>query len=216
MAANATSTLSVLPGTLASSWAYRKDVAHPPRLLLWLLAPSAIGGAIGTWIVTTTEERIFAALVPWLILGAALLFAVQPFVTRLFPGSAASSETLSRRRLWGLVLVQFGVGVYGGYFGAGMGIMILGALSYMGLRDVHEMNAVKTLLAGIINIAAAVLFIAQDRVAWHFAVPMALAAIAGGYAGARLALKIPAAWVRATVIAIGLGTAIYYFLPKQS
>ncbi|GAB4361357.1 MAG: sulfite exporter TauE/SafE family protein [Bryobacter sp.] len=216
VAANATSTISVLPGTLASTWAYRRDVAHPPKLLLWLIGPSAIGGTLGTWIVTTTEEKIFATLVPWLILAAALLFALQPLVARLLPPTAATIATLSPKRLWALVTVQFVVGVYGGYFGAGMGIMILGALSYMGLRDVHEMNAVKTLLAGIINIAAAVLFIAQDRVGWHYALPMALAAMLGGYAGARLALKIPAAYVRVTVIGIGLATAIYYFLPKAN
>ncbi len=212
--ANATSTMAVFPGTIASAWAYRQDVQHPPRLLLWLLAPSALGGLIGTWIVTNTEERIFAALIPWLILGAALLFALQPIVARLSAARLAEGpdQPLSTPRLAALVLVQFAVGIYGGYFGAGMGIMMLSALAYMGLRNVHEMNSVKTLLAGAINFASAGIFIAQGKVVWKYALPMALAATVGGYLGARWALRVPAVWVRGCVIAIGLLLSVYYFI----
>jgi hypothetical protein len=211
VAANATSTFAVFPGTLASAWAYRQDAQHPPRLLLWLLAPSTLGGVLGTWIVTTTEERIFAALVPWLILAAALLFALQPVVARFVKNTSPSATQLGQGKLAGLAFIQFLVGIYGGYFGAGMGIMMLSALAYMGLRDVHEMNAVKTLLAGAINFAALWIFIAEGRVAWAYALPMALAAGLGGYWGARWALRVPAAAVRWGVIVLGLVLAAYYF-----
>lgn len=209
--ANATSTIAVFPGTLASAWAYRQDAGHPPKLLLWLLGPSVLGGILGTWLVTHTDERIFATLVPWLILVAALLFAVQPMVARYTKQAPAGAAELQGNRLLLLILVQFAVGLYGGYFGAGMGIMMLSALAYMGLRNVHEMNSVKTLLAGAINIAAAVLFIAEDKVVWRYAIPMALCCAVGGYWGARIALRVSPAIVRNVVIGIGVFLAIYYF-----
>lgn len=212
VAANATSTIAVFPGTMASAWAYRQDVEHPPRLLLWLLAPSALGGLIGTWIVTSTDERIFAALIPWLILVAAVLFAVQPVVARYSKQANGGAAPMSNTRLTVLAAIQFAVGIYGGYFGAGMGIMMLSALAYMGLRDVHEMNSVKTLLAGAINFAAAILFIAERKVVWKYAIPMAVFCAAGGYAGAKLALRVSSAMVRNIVIAIGVSLAAYYFL----
>lgn len=210
--ANGTSTIAVLPGTLASAWAYRQDVQHPPKLLVWLLAPSALGGLIGTWIVTTTDEKYFAALIPWLILLAAVLFAVQPLVAKLTKSPAPATEgPLSPARLTVLALIQLGVGIYGGYFGAGMGIMMLSALAYMGLRNVHEMNSVKTLLAGAINAMAAILFFWSGKINWKYGIPMAIACAAGGYAGARLALRIEPKYVRWTVIVMGFGLAVYYF-----
>lgn len=215
--ANGTSTIAVLPGTLASAWAYRQDVEHPPKLLLWLLGPSAVGGLIGTWIVTTTEERIFAALIPWLILLAAVLFLVQPVVQKFTKSAAAlpaNNGPMSPAKLSGLAFIQFLVGVYGGYFGAGMGIMMLSALAYMGLRNVHEMNSVKTLLAGAIKAMAAILFIANDKVQWSYGIPMAVAAALGGYVGARMALKIAPAIVRRIVIAMGFSLAVYYFFNR--
>ncbi len=212
--ANATSTIAVFPGTMASAWAYRQDVEHPPKLMLWLLGPSAAGGLIGTWIVTTTEERIFASLVPWLILVAVLLFAGQPLVARYLKQHAGEASVLTTGRLAGLAAIQFVVGVYGGYFGAGMGIMMLSALAYMGLRDVHEMNTVKTILAGVINLAAAWLFISEGKVHWPYAIPMAVCCAVGGYAGARLALRVPAALVRYVVIGVGVVTVAVYFWPR--
>lgn len=211
--ANATSTIAVLPGTLASAWAYRQDVQHPPKLLVWLIGPSALGGLIGTWIVTHSSESTFEQLIPWLILMAALLFAVQPIVAAYTRKAASgpTSNVLSPNRIATLAVIQFGVGVYGGYFGAGMGIMMLSALAYMGLRDVHEMNSVKTLLAGIINAMAAVLFIAADKVVWSYAIPMAISAAIGGYLGARLALQVKPVYVRWTVIALGFFLSAYYF-----
>src|SRR5262249_13268902 len=111
----------------------------------------------------------------------------------------------------GVMVFQFFVAVYGGYFGAGIGILMLSSLSFMGLGDIHRMNAVKTFLAACINGVAVVEFVAQDKVRWDFAVIMAAFAIAGGYAGARLGRRLPRPLVRWFVIAVGLGLAAYYF-----
>lgn len=213
--ANASSTLSVFPGTLASAWAYRQDVQHPPKLLLWLLGPSFAGGLVGTLLVTRTKEEYFALLIPWLILVAALLFALQPILTRYTTRFPALTGELPPNKLLALSLIQFIVGVYGGYFGAGMGILMLTALSYMGFRELHSMNAIKTLLAGGINGIAAVIFIHDGLVRWQYTVPMATGAIVGGYLGPKLAMRLPQKYVRQFVIFIGLALALYYFYKQH-
>ncbi|MEZ5356509.1 MAG: sulfite exporter TauE/SafE family protein [Bryobacteraceae bacterium] len=212
--ANGTSTIALLPGSLASAGAYRKDIQHPPRLLRWLAAPSLIGGLIGTLLVTRTEERYFAALIPWLILGATILLMLQPVIGRYVRGhaggDAGEESVLPRKRLFALACAQLAVSIYGGYFGAGIGILMLSSLAFMGLRNLHEMNALKTLLAVGINGAAAVLFVLEKKVQWGYAAPMAVAAIAGGYLGARFSLRFPPAAVRKVVLAIGFVLSGYY------
>ena len=207
VSANGTSTMALLPGSIASAWAYRQDAAHPPRLLWWLFLPSLIGGLIGTLLVTRTDERYFAMLIPWLILGASLLFTVQPLVAQLVK---AGSLNHTIAQLTVLAFAQFLVSIYGGYFGAGIGILMLTALAYMGFSDVHQMNALKAILATLINGVAAALFFAEGRVEWRYAIPMALSAIAGGYIGARLSLRFKSASVRRVVIFIGFGIGGYY------
>lgn len=210
--ANGTSTLALVPGSLSGTWAYRKDVAHPPSLLKWLAAPSLIGGLLGTILVTRTEERYFSAAIPWLILVAAILLAVQPIVARMSKQALAHAKPATGGKLALLAVAQLLVAIYGGYFGAGIGILMLSALAYMGLRDVHEMNALKTLLASLINGTAAAWFISEGKVEWSYAIPMAVAAVFGGYAGARLSLKFPAAQVRKFVTGLGFVLAAYYFV----
>jgi uncharacterized membrane protein YfcA len=208
--ANGTSTLALLPGSLASAWGFRRDVSHPPRLLLWLIVPSLVGGTIGTLLVTRTAERYFASLIPWLILAATVLLMLQPAVGRFIRAHSGDASTLPDRRLLLLAIIQFFVAIYGGYFGAGIGILMLSSLAFMGLRDVHEMNALKTLLAVAINSAAAFLFVAERKVDWRYALPMAAASIAGGYLGARISLRFSAAAVRRVVLVIGFSLASYY------
>ena len=113
--------------------------------------------------------------------------------------------------LAGIVVVQFFIGIYGGYFGAGIGILMLSSLSFLGLQDIHQTNALKSFLAFCMNIVAAALFIARDMVDWHYAAPMAVAAIIGGYVGARLSLLLRPVFVRWIVIAIAFSLAAYYF-----
>ena len=175
------------------------------------------GGFLGAWLVGRNQEA-FALLVPWLILTAALLFVVQAPLSKWVKRRAAKEATQPEHHEpnWvtqSLVIgFQFLVAVYGGYFGAGIGILMLSALGFMGVGDIHRMNAVKTFLASGINAAAVVVFVRDGFVDWAYAWPMMAAAILGGYAGARVARRLPAAYVRYAVIVIGFGLSAYYFV----
>jgi uncharacterized membrane protein YfcA len=214
--ANGTSTVALFPGSFASVWGYRQQVAACKRWLLWLTPPSAAGGALGAMLV---QEDSFRLLIPWLILLAAVLFTLQPAIARTLQGrgapdavtQAGGSEFPSKTTLAAIVAAQFLIGVYGGYFGAGIGILMLSTLSFLGLKSIHETNAVKSFLALSMNMVAAGLFIARGLVVWEYALAMMAAAIVGGYAGARFALFLRPAIVRWVVIAIGFGLAAYYF-----
>ena len=231
--ANASSTVALLPGSLAAAWGYRRELAAC-RAWLWpLFWPSLLGGAAGALLLTRLPARTFERLIPALILGAALLFAVQPLISRWLArrarsnmpppntphhtpaGTADRSPTdverpASVQHTLFAVAFQFLVAVYGGYFGAGIGILMLAALGLVGLKDIHRMNLLKTLLAAAINGTAVAVFVWQGRVHWGFALGMAAAASVGGYAGAHLAQRIPRALVRGLIVAIGLSLGIYY------
>jgi uncharacterized protein len=207
--ANGTSTVALFPGSFASVWGYRQQMRACKRWIIWLTPPSILGGGVGALLV---EEATFRLLIPWLILLAAVLFLLQPTIARLLKHQAAALRDPSPRVLAGLVVFQFFIGVYGGYFGAGIGILMLSSLSFLGLQDIHEINALKSFLAFSMNIVAAVLFIARGLVVWEFAIAMAVAAVVGGYLGARLSLLLRPAIVRWIVIVIGFSLAAYYFI----
>ncbi|MFO0800041.1 MAG: sulfite exporter TauE/SafE family protein [Gemmataceae bacterium] len=207
--ANATSTVALMPGSIAGSVGYRAELAPSRRFLVRMFVPSLVGGAIGAWLVQQ-DEQAFAELVPWLILTAALLFVVQAPVARWLKLHQTEEEP-GRVRQWVLVGCQFLIAVYGGYFGAGIGILMLTTLGFMGVGDIHRMNAVKTFLAAVINGATVVVFVAAGLVNWPLAAPMVLSAVLGGYAGARVARRLPAAYVRYAVIVIGFGLSAFYF-----
>jgi uncharacterized membrane protein YfcA len=208
--ANGTSTVAVMPGSLASAWGYRRELHACRRWMGLLTVPSLLGGAVGTLLVLLLKESVFTALIPWLILLAAFLFALQPFAGRLLRrkvhAAAPAKATLSA-----IVAGQFFIAIYGGYFGAGIGILMLSSLAFLGLDSIHQANALKTFLAMCINGTAALLFIWGGKVYWPYALAMAVASIIGGYVGARLALRMNPAAVRWVVIAIGFGLAGYYF-----
>jgi uncharacterized membrane protein YfcA len=207
--ANATSTVALVPGSLAGAWGYRHEMRIVRSWTLLLLGPSLIGGLAGALLLTRLEAKYFQLLVPWLILTAALLFMAQPAVARLIqtkPHAAPSRNTVTA-----VVLFQFLIAVYGGYFGAGIGILMLSALALMGVPGVHQMNAVKNFLAFCINGVSVVIFVAEKKVAWRYAPMMAATAIAGGYLGARVARRVPPRLVRWFIVAVGLGLAGYYF-----
>lgn len=212
--ANATSTIGLWPGALAAAWAYRDDRAGQPPWTRWLLLPSVAGAVAGALLVVVLPPRWFDALVPWLILTAAILFALQPQLSRFAQRGPAVSPEKNIPLACGL---QFLVALYGGYFGAGIGILMLAMLGLLGLGDIHRLNAVKNVLGMLVNGAAAALFAAgsliggQD-VSWPHAAVMAAAAIAGGLAGSALARRLPARIVRRGVAIIAFGLAGYYFV----
>jgi uncharacterized protein len=208
--ANATSTVALLPGSLASMGGYRREFAGSGRWIRWLLLPSLLGGMVGSLLVITLDAESFRRLVPWLILTATLLFLFQPTIAKL-TGIGQTHAEPTRGTMLGIVAFQFLVAVYGGYFGAGIGILMLSALSMMGIGDIHRMNALKSLFGTGINLLAAIVFVIGGQVNWQYALPMTGAAILGGYWGAHFARQLDKRLVRGLVIAIGFGLATYYF-----
>jgi uncharacterized membrane protein YfcA len=209
--ANGTSTVALVPGSLAGAWGYRQEVRASWRWIGLLLVPSVVGGALGTLLVTRLDERYFARMVPWLILTATLLFLIQPTLARL-TGIGKPHVRPRTGMAAAIVLGQTLVALYGGYFGAGIGILMLGSLAVLGLADIHQMNGVKTVLAACINSASIAVFVADGKVVWSYAILMAGAAIAGGYFGAVSAKRLSPELVRWVVIIIGLTLSAYYFL----
>lgn len=209
--ANATNTVALVPGALAGAWGYRHEVGAVRSWFCLLAGPSLIGGLIGSLLVTRLPPKYFAALVPWLLLAAAIVFLLDTLFGRNRT-TTLRPETHAAQAIAGLVGFQFLVAVYGGYFGAGIGILMLSSLAMMGLGDMHRMNSLKTLLNACINGVSVAVFVWDGKVVWRFALPMAVAAVLGGYLGARLALRIKPRYVRWAVICAGFGLAVYYFL----
>ena len=213
VAANATSTIGIWPGAVAAAWAYRGERAGLPAWARWLVVPSVIGAAAGVALVLWLPPEWFAAAVPWLILLAAVLFTAQPRLSRLAPAATATPSPAGRLAL--AALAQFGVAVYGGYFGAGIGILMLAVLGLLGLGDIHRLNGVKNVLGTAINGVATALFAAgslagRHDVSWTCVAVMAAGSMAGGLAGSAVARRLPAAVVRRGVAIIGFALAAYY------
>jgi uncharacterized protein len=201
IAANATSTVALVPGSFAGFWGFRDELKGSRRELIAFAIPSLIGGVIGALFVDRVGDRTFARLVPWLIFSATALFALQPMVKAWL---ARAVPDAPRKRAPYALAFQFVVAIYGGFFGAGMGILMLATLGFLGLTNIHRMNGVKNFAAVCINGVAAVTFIILGRVRWPLALMMAVAAIAGGTLGARLAKRMGETNVRRVVIGIGV------------
>jgi uncharacterized membrane protein YfcA len=213
--ANATSTVALVPGSLAGAWGFRREVASVRHWIALLLLPSLIGGVIGSLLVTRLHPRYFAMLVPWLILTATLLFLLQPTITRVFGIGRPHAEPRASARV-AVVVFQLFVAIYGGYFGAGIGILMLSSLSLMGLGNIHRMNAAKTIMAACMNGVSVAVFVADGVVEWKYAALMAVSAIVGGYLGAAYGRRLPRGVVRWLVIAIGFGLAAKYFYEQYA
>jgi len=211
--ANATSTVAIWPGTVGSAWGYRRELRGVHSRFLLMVVPSLVGGIAGAVLLKWTPTATFDRLVPFLILFATFLFMAQEWVQRRL-GTGDPSVRHSTKWLAGGLLFQLMVGLYGGYFGAGIGILMLAALSILGLKDIHEMNSLKVVLGGSVNGIAAVYFIWERMVYWPYVVLMAVAAISGGYGGAGAARRLGRTAVRRMVIAVGLGMAISLFVRK--
>lgn len=206
--ANATSTLALVLGTGGSIYGFRQQFAAVRPWLARFVPVSALGGWIGSVLLTRTDEAVFARLVPFLILFATVLFLAQGAFKRFAVPSAAGAK---RAALSSAVLFQFGVAVYGGYFGAGIGILMLASLGFIGLTDIHEMNALKNILGSLINFVAAGWFIVSGLIDWPRAAVMTGGALIGYYAGARFSQRIPQRRVRLLITLIGFTISAVMF-----
>jgi uncharacterized protein len=181
--------------------------------------PSILGGAAGALLLLWTPSDGFEEVVPFLVLGATVLFMAQGPITRRFRGTTGTTHfdvpgTALPPPPLIYLLYQFGVGVYGGYFGAGIGILMLAVLGAMGLSNIHRMNGLKNWGALCINAVAALIFSASGVVHWPFAIVMAVGGLIGGYSGAWVAQRVAQTWVRRAISAIGL-SAFVWLLLKQ-
>jgi hypothetical protein len=227
--ANATSTVALWPGAVSSMIGYREELAGARRWAIGFALPSLAGGGLGAWLLLRTPPTRFAELVPWLVLGATALFILQPPVmgrvrarrARGGAGSEAQSdeahsdeahsdEALTRHfPSSGVLVAQFCLGVYGGYFGAGVGILMLAVLGFMGLSNIHRMNGLKNWGGLCMNAVAALAFSFSSLVSWSVALSMAVGSIGGGYLGSRAAQRVPRQYIRVAVITIGLVGGIW-------
>jgi uncharacterized membrane protein YfcA len=208
--ANATSTVALWPGSLSGAWGFRREMRQADSRVYALIVPSVIGGLTGAILLKRTPPHLFERLIPVLILFATCLFMAQEALQRRFNLTAlhhARSHWLSWTMLFQLV-----VGVYGGYFGAGIGIMMLAALSLMGHTDIHQMNGLKNLLAVAINGIAIAYLVFTDLIQWDNALVMAAGATIGALIGAGTARRVGPGAVRHVVVIVGLAMAISMFL----
>ncbi len=212
--ANATNTAALWPGTLGSVWAYREDLKPMRNLWVVLFLPSLVGGLLGALLLTRTPPALFSLIVPVLVLFATLIFAARDVFDRLAARNieaiqhANEGRVSALARLWGIGFQLF-VATYGGYFGAGIGILMLASLSLMGLQDIHRMNALKTGLASIINGVALLFFAISGIVNWPLALLMGAGGMLGGYLGARLSKRVNQVVLRRFVVLMGLIASVY-------
>jgi uncharacterized membrane protein YfcA len=205
--ANATSTVALWPGLLGGVWGYRREVKKVQSLLLPFGLTSLVGGAVGASLLILTPSAIFAQLVPFLILFATVLFTVQEPISRWLKSRKAEGEN-AHHWMFGAMIAQFFSATYGGYFGAGNGIVMLAILGLLGVSDIHQANGLKNFLGLSLNIVAIIFFIIAGLVYWPDAVVMAAAAITGGYGGAHMAQRLGRTFVRRLVIGIGFSMGL--------
>ena len=200
--ANATSTLALVIGTGGSVYGYRKHLQAVKRWLWRFVPVSILGGLIGSALLTQTSDQTFSKLVPFLILFATVVFLAQGVVGRFIRRSEAELRE-KPERVWAAIAFQLAVSIYGGYFGAGIGILMLAALGFIGLSNIYEMNTLKTVLSSIINVVAATWFICAGLIHWPKAAVMTAGAVAGYYLGSHYSQRIPPNRVRQIITAIG-------------
>ncbi len=214
--ANATSTVALWPGLLAGLWGYRRELDNSRTLLTRLGIISLLGGACGAWLLILTPSQTFARLVPFLILFATFLFMLQGTLSnrlRRTQGKATTTTEANRetKHLWWVfaLILQFASAIYGGYFGAGNGILMLAIIGLLGVHDIHRANGIKNYLGLCLNSVAVLGFALSGLVYWPAALIMVLGAVAGGSFGANIAQRLPRILVRRAVVAIGLAIGLF-------
>jgi uncharacterized membrane protein YfcA len=206
VAANASGTLALLPGYMASTWGFREDLRAPRGLsMAAIVTVSAVGGGLGAGLLLMTPDTVFSAIVPWLLLVATLVFAIGPWLLKRLDRGDAEAASLTQAS------TLLAVCIYGGYFNGGLGIVLLAAFSLLGHSSINRMNGLKNLVSAVLTTIAVVLYAAGGAIVWAEAAGMMLAAVAGGYVAARIARRLPATVVRAVVIATGIVMTVVFF-----
>jgi uncharacterized membrane protein YfcA len=213
--ANATGTAALLPGYIASAWRFRKDIKPLPNLpFVHLFIFAILGGACGALLLLVSEVAIFSTIIPWLILFASLLFLCKNKLSSYFRSLAQSNPSNtkqnSRKRMLIASIVIFSICLYGGYFNGGIGVILLAALSLLGLQELTEMNALKNLLSAVLTIIAVLIYIIGDQIEWFPMLIMSISSSIGGYLGASLAYKINNKWIVSIILSSGFISFIYF------
>jgi len=213
--ANVTSTVALLPGSIGGFYGHREDLAGTRAFAMRLVPPSIAGALVGAGLMLATPHSVFDHLIPWLILTATLLMAANDPISKFIQGTHGRERTTA---WWaGAIAFQFVVGVYGGYFGAGIGILMLAALSILGLKDIHQMNGLKNFLAISINGVAILAFLAYEyvfrpgNIIWWMGLVMAVTACLGALFGSHMAHRVGRRAVRMLVIGVGFVMTAWYF-----
>ena len=217
--ANATNTVALWPGQLTSIAGYRDEVRKHKSLAVKMALAGLVGGSVGAIILLNTPATTFIHLVPWLLLFAALVFAISDPVMKYLQRRAEarsgvaieSAEAKAERNYWPLVFATIVICFYIGYFGAGAGFLIISLLSVFGFQDLNEMNAMKVVSTTMANGMACILFAFSGKVEWHWCLSAMVSCALGGYLSARISQKLDQRFLRILVVVIGLGMAAYFF-----
>ncbi len=212
IAANATNSIALLPGTLASAGAYRSEFAKDKRLLIQICVLGAIGGLAGAVLLLKTPPVVFLRILPYLLLIATLAFAFSKKLTVWVEKQQERFARLKALRSVLITVLQLVVAVYGGFFGGGMGILFLASFALMGMTNIHRMNAYKTMLTSCINAITVLPFVIAGAIFWKEGAIAAIGAAIGGYISAHYAQKIAPILVRRFVIGVGSAMTLYFFV----
>ncbi|MCP4270262.1 MAG: sulfite exporter TauE/SafE family protein [Candidatus Brocadiaceae bacterium] len=211
ISANATNTFSSCAGYLSGAYAFRKDLYAHKEALPRLILISLIGGIVGAWLLLKTPESLFIEAIPWLLLFATVLFILGGKLNTTLKQLANHSRHASSIGGLLLLLTLLGVSIYGGFFNAGLGIIILSYLALAGYTDINTMNGIKLLVSSTVSLVAIVLFTYDDVIAWHEGTIVLLGTLAGGYVAAHVSRKLPQKYVRSFVILASSGITVYFF-----
>ena len=212
VSANATNTFASCSGYLSGAYAFRHDLRAHSHELPRFLVLSLLGGIGGAWLLLQTPEWLFRDAIPWLLLFATLLFIFGTRINALFRQLCSMHRHASRAGRLLLMLILLGIAVYGGFFNAGLGIIILSYLALAGHTDINAMNGLKLLISSAVSLIAITLFICDGVIAWHQGTLVLLGTLIGGYVAARVSRQLPQAWVRGFVIAAGIGITAWFFV----
>ncbi len=210
--ANVSNTVGLVPAAITGVYGYRRELAGQWRSVLWMASLSALGGVVGGALLLLLPATSFSAVIPFLLLLAALLAAIQPRVARFVRRNSTAATSDTRPLTAGLLLGILATGVYGGYFGAAQGVILLALLGILWSTEMHRANGAKNVLAGVANVVSAVIFISSGRVDWQVALLVGVGSAVGGWVGSRVGRRLPAPVLRAVLVVVALTAATILFL----